>query len=63
MANKRKTDPDFAAKKREMSNRRKKERYATDETYRTKELEYNRSYIAEKNKYKELYEKVSAKSK
>lgn len=60
MANRRKTDPDFAAKQRAMTNRRKKERYATDETYRTKELEYNRTYVAEKNKYKELYEKVSA---
>lgn len=63
MANRRKTDPDFAAKQRAMTNRRKKERYATDETYRNKELEYNRSYVAEKNKYKELYEKVSAELK
>lgn len=58
MANKRKTDPEFAQKQRDMTNRRKNERYATDETYRAKELEYNRRYNQAKkaDKYKLLYE-------
>lgn len=62
MANKRKTDPEFAQKQRDMTNRRKNERYATDEAYRAKELEYNRRYNQEKkaDKYKLLYESKKA---
>ena len=49
MANRRKKDPEFAAKQRELNNRRKKERYATDVEFRKKETEYSKSYREKKN--------------
>lgn len=56
MANRRKNDPEFAAKQRQLNNKCKKERYATDEAYRQKEKEYLKKYREEKNKFKGLYE-------
>ena len=63
MANRRKTDTEFYAKQKENNNRYKKEKYATDAEFRKSSAEYLKKYRAEKNKYKDLYKEILAKSK
>lgn len=55
---KRREDPEFNAKQKELNRNRKKFLYNNDEEYREKQKEKNRIYAKEKNNYKKLYEEL-----
>ena len=58
MANRRKNEPEFAAKCRAANNRYKKEKYANDPEYRQYCYEYLKQHREKKNEYKALYDQL-----